>query len=243
MYILPVLDLLGGQVVRGIGGCRDRYRPIVSQLSMSSAPLEVAIAFRLRFGLSALYLADLDAIAGAPPDCATYSQLRAAGFRLCVDAGLHDAESAATLAAIGVEEIVLGLETLRGPEVLAHACNTQGPRVVFSLDLRGGEPLGHRQAWHNGDAWSVVEQAVTAGARRILVLDLARVGSGAGVGTEALCRRVIRSYPSVEVIAGGGVRGVEDLHRLRECGVAGVLLASVLHDGGIRTEQLAEFSR
>src|SRR5437660_464634 len=32
MRVLPVLDLLGGQVVRGVGGQRHQYRPVVSRL-------------------------------------------------------------------------------------------------------------------------------------------------------------------------------------------------------------------
>jgi phosphoribosylformimino-5-aminoimidazole carboxamide ribotide isomerase len=64
----------------------------------------------------------------------------------------------------------------------------------------------------------------------LIVLDLARVGLGGGTGTEALSARLAEAYPDVEVFAGGGVRGSEDLHRLRACGAAGVLVASALHD-------------
>jgi uncharacterized protein related to proFAR isomerase len=44
----------------------------------------------------------------------------------------------------------------------------------------------------------------------------------------------------VEIIAGGGVRGFDDLRRLQASGVGGVLVASILHDGGITVQQLAE---
>ena len=67
--------------------------------------------------------------------------------------------------------------------------------------------------------------------RGLLVLDLARVGEGAGTGTEELCARLARTFPGVAISAGGGVRGVEDLERLRLCGVEAVLVASALHDG------------
>jgi hypothetical protein len=74
MRIIPVMDLMAGQVVRGIAGRRAEYRPLVSPLCGSSAPLEVARAFR-GLGFSEMYLADLDAIAGATPailPCATW---------------------------------------------------------------------------------------------------------------------------------------------------------------------------
>ena len=62
MPILPVLDLKQGQVVRGIAGRREEYRPIVSKLTTSSRPLDVARAFREHFRFDELYVADLDAI-------------------------------------------------------------------------------------------------------------------------------------------------------------------------------------
>ena len=67
MRILPVIDLKGGLVVRGVAGRRQEYRPVVSRLTPSSRPIDVAGAFRDHLGLDHLYLADLDAIAGAAP--------------------------------------------------------------------------------------------------------------------------------------------------------------------------------
>ena len=43
MQIIPVLDLLGGQVVRGVGGRREAYRPVRSVLTTSSEPRQVAV--------------------------------------------------------------------------------------------------------------------------------------------------------------------------------------------------------
>jgi phosphoribosylformimino-5-aminoimidazole carboxamide ribotide isomerase len=242
MQIIPVLDLKGGQVVRGKGGRRNEYRPIVSNLASSSEPVEIALAFRTQLGLDCLYIADLDAIAGKAPNMAIFEQLQRLDFKLWIDAGLRYADDAPPLAEINVAGIVFGLESLLGPEQLGQACGRFGPRVVFSLDLKQGKPLGGREAWHHGDSWSVCRQAIAAGVRRMIVLDLARVGENTGIGTEALCAQIVQSYPGVEVIAGGGVRDVEDLRRLQSCGVAGVLLASVLHDGVLNRGRLAEFT-
>ena len=88
MEIIPVLDLLDGHVVRGIGGRRDEYRPIESDLIDSSHALDIAGAFRDRFGLTRLYVADLNAIQHQTPDLATIHGLVDAGFELMVDAGL-----------------------------------------------------------------------------------------------------------------------------------------------------------
>src|SRR5262249_52086733 len=77
MRVVPVLDLKGGVVVRGVGGRRREYRPVVSRLVGSCAPADVAAAFAHHFGLRELYVADLDAIAGAPTSLAIYGELHA----------------------------------------------------------------------------------------------------------------------------------------------------------------------
>jgi phosphoribosylformimino-5-aminoimidazole carboxamide ribotide isomerase len=239
MRVVPVLDLMGGVVVRGIGGRRREYRPVVSRLTASPAPLDVARAFREHFGLTELYVADLDAVEGAPPALPTFAALQVTGFRLWVDAGVRDFGRARTLAEAGVERVVVGLETA-GPGVLAETCGALGERVVFSLDLHGGAPLGDAAAWGGADAWGVAERAVALGAHRLLVLDLARVGGGAGVGTEALCARLAAAYPGVEVSGGGGVRGADDLRRLAACGARAALVASALHDGALKKVDIEE---
>jgi phosphoribosylformimino-5-aminoimidazole carboxamide ribotide isomerase len=230
MRVLPVIDLMGEQVVRGVAGRRREYRPIVSRLCRSSHPLDVARAFRTNFGLSDLYLADLDAIAGAAPAFSAYADLRRDGFRLWIDAGVREIERVRGLAAVGTEQIIVGLETA-GPAVLAQACREFAERIVFSLDLKEGAPLGDSAAWATADAERIAEKAVEMGVRRLIVLDLAKVGVAAGTGTDALCVRLTAAHRHLEVIAGGGVRGPEDLRRLRKCGVGTVLVASALHDG------------
>ena len=239
MRVIPVIDTLRGQVVRGVAGRRHEYRPVVSRLIGSAEPLAVARAFRDHFGLTELYLADLDAIAGAPAALTTYAALRTEGFCLWVDAGIRRPEDARPLAGAAVAGMVAGLETLHGPDVLRALCDQYGSeRIIFSLDLKGGMPLGEVAAWQAADAGLIAAQAVGCGVRRLIVLDLARVGVGAGLGTEALCERLALAYPQVEIIAGGGVRDAADLRRLKGCGVRGVLVASALHDGRLSRADL-----
>ena len=91
MLLIPVLDLLGKQVVRGVAGKRKTYRPIESPLAPGSDPLTLAHAFREQFGLNLLYVADLDAILSRQPNWNIYRELTDAGFWLLVDPGLRTA--------------------------------------------------------------------------------------------------------------------------------------------------------
>jgi phosphoribosylformimino-5-aminoimidazole carboxamide ribotide isomerase len=237
MRVVAVLDLMGGKVVRGVGGRRAEYRPVVSRLTSSCDPLEVAGAFRQQLSLEELYLADLDAIAGALPALTLFERLTREGFTIWVDAGLRRAAEAESLITAGVARVVAGLETLAEPEELTSLCQSFGDRVVFSLDLKSGLPLGS-STWP-AEPRDVAKTAVACGDRRLLLLDLARVGEGQGTGTEDLYRELRQTHPGIEISAGGGVRGVEDLRRLAGCGVAAVLVASALHDGRLTREDLA----
>ena len=233
--ILPVLDLMRGQIVRGIAGQRDAYRPIKSTLVQSPDPLAVAQAFRTQFGFNEFYLADLDAIQLGQPSPRVYQALQNDGFRLWIDAGLCTSQDAtlASLLEANAASIIVGSESVEGPDELQRIVQRAGvQRVVFSLDLKAGRPLGRADLWPQDDAWSIAEHAISAlGIRRLIVLDLACVGVGAGIGTEALCVRLKEAFPALQLIAGGGVRHIDDVKHLLSIGVDCVLVASALHDG------------
>jgi phosphoribosylformimino-5-aminoimidazole carboxamide ribotide isomerase len=244
MEIIPVLDLLDGHVVRGVGGQREVYRPIQSALVGSSRALDIAKTFRDQFGLTRLYVADLNAIQNQNPDLATIESLVAADFELMLDAGLTDHRRAQDLLDVGAESLIAGLETLPGPEALAILCQRMGSeRILFSLDLQSGLPLGVTESWGGCDPVSLASQAVKCGIQRMIVLDLTGVGVGDGVSTLELCGQLRARYPALELITGGGVRGVDDLRTLHEQGLDGVLVASSLHDGSLVAEDLVRVAR
>lgn len=236
MNIIPVMDLMGGVVVRGVGGRRHEYRPISSSLATNADPMVIARAFRQRFGLQEIYLADLDAIAGQPPALRLYEKLADDGFRLWVDAGLREVSPAQDLIDHGVWQVVAGLETLPDPQILCDLVHSlPRAKVVFSLDLKQGKPLRGGPGWEK-EPMSIARQAIGAGVRRLIILDLAHVGGGAGTGTEKWCAELIPLWPDVEFTVGGGIRGPQDLRRLHKLHVHHVLVASALHDGLLRRE-------
>jgi phosphoribosylformimino-5-aminoimidazole carboxamide ribotide isomerase len=147
------------------------------------------------------------------------------------------------LFAADIDTVVVGLETVVGPAALESMCNGHATRVLFSLDLKDGLPLGTPTAWQRPDAQSIVEQAIQLGVRRLLLLDLARVGMRLGTGTDHLAAELLSAHPNLEVAVGGGMRDSADLRRLNSMGIHGVLVASALHDGQIRCEDLASYRR
>lgn len=233
--IVPVLDLKGGQAVHAVGGDRRHYRPVRSALHPGSDPVSLARAFRDRLGLRALYLADLDAIAGAPPALATYREIASLAIDLWVDAGLRTVETAECLVECGVSTIIAASETLNGPAALDSLIARIGSnRIVFGLDLKAGRPLLALEAnWGHTEPTAIAALAVHRGVRRLLLLDLARVGSGTGLGTLPLLRE-LSLVEHAEIAVGGGISRADEVSAAARAGASAVLLGSALHTGAIR---------
>lgn len=239
MHILPVLDLKQGIVVRGIAGRRHEYKPLQSCWTHSTEPLAVAQALHDAFGFRNFYLADLDAIGGDSPAWPIYERMLGAGLRLLVDAGVRNPDDGRKIILSGAD-CVLGLETVEAPDVLAALLHEANPdRFVFSLDLKEGVPLARFDRWRGSDPPAIASEVIALGIGRLIILDLAQVGVGKGVGTEDLCRQLHAQHPEVGLIAGGGIRGIDDLDRLSACGVSQALVASALHDERLKPQDLA----
>jgi len=242
MLVIPVIDLMAGVVVHARGGRRTEYRPVESKLTRSTQILDVAQALAEAVGNMHLYVADLDAIAGKPPAVQEFRALSNRGFDLWVDAGICCAADALPLLDAGVKRVVAGLETLASLAELTNLQAVVSPdRVIFSLDLRAGRPLG-KSAELLRDPLDIVAAARQRGVWRVLVLDIAQVGMGLGVGTEPLCREIRGRWPELELFVGGGVRGVDDICCAARAGASGVLLASTLHDGRVTAKDLRQLS-
>jgi phosphoribosylformimino-5-aminoimidazole carboxamide ribotide isomerase len=237
MRVIPVIDLKAGQVVRGVAGRREAYRPIQSRLVADSYPTTIAGAFAA-LGFSEAYVADLDAIAAAEPAWETYRAIASCGLDLWIDAGISTTERAQQMASCSLARenhltgIVIALESLPDPELLRESLDIIGPdRLIFSLDLRGGQPITRIADWKASSADLIGRAVINQGVRRIIVLDLARVGVSGGVGTETICRSLRDYSPNLELTAGGGIRGPDDLAALAQAGCNAALVASALHDG------------
>ncbi len=238
MKVLPVMDILNGQVVHAVRGERSRYKPIESILTKSSEPVVVAAAFKTA-GFKEMYIADLDAII----DCTVHhfellkEIAQKTGLNLVVDVGVTSLERAKILLDASVSKIVVGTETLQSKNFVKAAVERFGSqRVVVSLDLKGKKVLVADGFEGCTDALCLLREFKAMGVREIIVLDLARVGSCEGVDIQFL--RKIKAELGLEVYAGGGVRNIWDLVELHDNDISGALVATALHTGKISVAEL-----
>ena len=239
MFLIPVLDLLGGRAVRAVAGRRSSYRPLEPQCD----PQTLAGQFVRHWQFAHLYVADLDAIQHGERRWKLYARLHQAGARLWLDLGLRSlAELKQAACCLGglspPPRLILALETLADPDLLRRAGDWwPRERLAFSLDLCNGRPLGNA-AWPSDPA-AVAELVHRAGLRQMILLDLADVGRGRGVSTLSLWQSMHRRWPDLRGVLGGGVASVEQLRQLEQAGVWAVLVASMLHRRTITPEQIA----
>ncbi len=240
MRVIGVIDLKAATAVHAVRGERERYRPVHSVITPDDGdPLALTRAFRSELGLDELYVADLDAITGAGSNGEMIAAL-ARETQVMVDAGVSEPEGAQKLLELGAQRVIVGTETLSGPDALDRLLE-EIPQLVLSVDLRDGRMLSPDPQLAGLPALDAMARLHRPGLREVIVLDLARVGSGAGFDVE-LIAQLHAAFGELELLAGGGVRDVGDLRALRDAGAAGALVATALHRGVIGPRELAELS-
>ncbi len=242
MRIIPVLDLKGGRAVHAIKGDRGRYGPLRSVFHPKPDPVGLARGLLDQFGAAEVYVADLDAIdRRAEPAWGTFRAILDLGLSLRLDLGVEGGPLDPRIVGWPEVRVVAGTETLRGPEALARMVDQVGPdRITLGLDLRDGVPILPRNPTWLGDLSSesnLVAQAVEAGARSIIRLDLIAVGTNRGVAAIPPASSLGPPEPGIEWITGGGVAGLADLAALARLGYSAALVGSAIHDGRIKTIQ------
>lgn len=235
--VLPVLDLLGGQVVRAVRGERGAYRPMQSRLAAGSAPLPLARALLDHPACSAtrpvLYIADLDAIQGRPVQLAVLQGLlhtlrtERPGFCLWLDAGFASAADGATVTAAlsaclpgdkAAVRPVYGSESLRSLAALAEL--TDDATAILSLDCRLDQALDPAGCWQHPALWPAT----------LIVMTLDRVGAQGGPDL-ATFGRLRGQAGERRMVGAGGIRDAADLAAGEAAGASAWLVASALHDG------------
>lgn len=243
MRVVGVIDLRSGRAVHARAGQRHLYQPVerACGAAIEGDAVALAHAYGDRLGVGELYAADLDALAGGAPQDALIAQIAATGTPLLLDTAVTSTDRARHALALGAARVVVALETLDSFDTLRQICDeVGGDRVAFSLDLRDGRPVVARSSSIRSDEAprAIAARARDAGAGALIVIDLARVGTNSGLDL-ALLAEARAAAGELDLLAGGGVRGADDLARLAAAGCDGALVATALHDGRIVAADVA----
>ncbi len=225
MQIIPVIDLMQGQVVHAKRGIRSQYQPIESVLCTSSAPLNLIDALLKLYPFQTLYIADLDAILGVGNHTELTSEIsqKYPDLTIWLDCGIRQVNARALYhrnnirPVVGSENIV----NLQDYRAISYGCESQH---ILSLDYSATSAMGIAELHSSARFWP----------DNTICMTLNAVGNTQGVDIDKLNDLIqlnsARKIPS-NLYAAGGVRHLADIYLLEKMGIAGVLVATALHAG------------
>ena len=242
MQIIPVIDLLNGPfnqccVVHAKRGQRQHYQPIQSQLTASSAPLEIVTALLELYPFQTLYIADLDAICGTGNNAAAIEVISQAQPQLTIwlDCGIGQMNARARYIGDNIRPVVgsESIQSLQDYRAISYACES---KQVLSLDYAATNALGIAELHESARFWPDDTICMTLNA----------VGSKQGVDIDRINTLIkmnsARKSPS-RLYAAGGVRNLADLQALASMGLAGALVATALHNGKLSATDMASMQQ
>lgn len=226
LHIIPVIDLLDGQVVHAREGMRDRYRPVHSEICADASPEGVLLSYRSLYPFRTVYVADLNAILGRGDNLPAIAGLlrRFGDLEIWLDAG-----GASLPLADQRLRCVFGTESGVGTAQLT-APGTGSAGAILSLDFFGSDLRGSLAVMDRAWCWP----------EDVIVLNISRVGSRSGPDLKLL-ERILAAAGGRRIYLGGGIRNREDLKTVQRAGAAGVLLATALYEGTITATDLKDF--
>jgi phosphoribosylformimino-5-aminoimidazole carboxamide ribotide isomerase len=223
VQVIPSIDLEGGRsrvvfwpgAATGVGAPTDRPERIIERFVEQGARL--------------LHLVDFDgARAGSPANLEAVGAIASrTAVPLQLAGGLDSPEAIQLAFAAGATWGVLTTAIADRPDDLRACLAVAGDWLAVGLDPRPERLAAfpwRRAAPPSPD--TLVGELIGAGVTRLVLAhggtdpDLARV------------RSIVRSYDA-EVLVAGGVRDLDGLRRLRDTGVAGVILGEALLSGAI----------
>lgn len=233
MDVIPVIDLLNGQVVHAKMGNRALYQPIQSQLCDSSEPLAICQALLELYPFKTVYIADLNAIQKQNPEyphhlsCIQTIQEKFPHLDIWLDAGISNADEL-LIWKNQPYTFVLGSEnfTQFGNYV---SLKSQLEDFILSLDFftdgfKGPTELLQAEYWP----------------ARVIAMSLPNVG--VSIGPNMALINTLQTTHS-KLIAAGGVRDSNDLATLQQANIHAVLLASALHQGALTHADIASLQK
>ena len=233
MEIFPAIDLKNGQCVRLTQGAFDTAKiyetnPLVQAQKFSKA------------GASWLHVVDLDgARAGEMQQMDIIAALaKQKPLKIQTGGGVRNAKTIQKLLDSGVERVVIGSLAVKNKTLVQKWLQKFGPKhIVLAFDVKfvDGQPEVLIQGWQNESQqllWDVLDAYEGCGLTNILCTDVSRDGMLTGANA-ALYQSVKKHAPRLDVLASGGVNGLDDLLTLAKVPVAGAIVGKAIYEGRI----------
>ncbi len=223
MEIIPAIDIQGGRsrvvywpgAAAGVGTPTDRPERIAEQLVAQGARI--------------LHLVDFDGAQRATPvNLGAVGAVAAkVAVPLQVAGGLEEADHIRLAFAAGATRAVLSVAIIERPDALRECVAVAGDWLAVGLDPRPDRIAAF--PWRRPGMptlATLVEELVAMGVHRVVL------SHGGATPDTGLLDSLVRRY-DVDVLVAGGVNDLAGIGRLRDAGVAGLILGEAILSGAI----------
>ncbi len=229
MEIFPAIDLKDGKVVRLIQGDYNR------QIDYSTEPEQVARSY-VDAGSRWIHIVDLDgAKTGSVYNFGVLERILKVGdVKIQVGGGIRSQRVIKQFLDAGASRVIIGTRSVEDWEWfhdMVHDAEFAG-KIVLGLDARDGKLASH--GWTkqtNILATDLARKVSRWPLAAIVYTDIARDGMLTGPNFDQL--ELMTKATSVPVIASGGVGTIEDVRRLKEFSIAGIIIGRALFEGKV----------
>ncbi|MBW6537084.1 MAG: 1-(5-phosphoribosyl)-5-[(5-phosphoribosylamino)methylideneamino]imidazole-4-carboxamide isomerase [Mariniphaga sp.] len=232
--IIPAIDIIGGKCVRLSQGDYER------KTVYNENPLEVARMFE-DAGISRLHLVDLDG--AKAKHIVNYKVLEqiASKTNLIIDfgGGLKSDDDLKVAFESGASMVTGGSIAVKEPEIFLSWLQKFGSeKIILGADAKDGKIAV--SGWQESTELPVVEFIAgfhKKGISKVISTDISRDGMLTGPAFE-LYSEIMETLPDVEIIASGGIASMDDIYKLAEMGVPGVITGKAIYEGKISLKEI-----
>jgi phosphoribosylformimino-5-aminoimidazole carboxamide ribotide isomerase len=174
----------------------------------------------------------LDAAFGSGNNLAIIAEIeRRVGLPVQVGGGIRTFEVADKLLRTGTNQVILGALAFSDQDAIVKIQARFGfDKAIVALDNKDGKVMV--EGWKTRTGFKVreaLEKFSKLGVKTFLITSITKDGTLSGPDLDTLkeaCR-----YPSVNIIAAGGIGSLNDLAALKRVGVEGVVVGKALYEG------------
>ena len=238
MFIIPAIDLIEGKCVRLTQG--DYGKKTVYH----DDPLDMALAFE-DAGLTRLHLVDLDGAKAQRIINYRILERIAAKTQLHIDfgGGLKSDDDLRIAFECGAKQVTGGTIAVKAPELFLEWLRRYGSEaIILGADFRDGHiAVSGWQESSTRELLPFLKDYLNKGVRYAISTDVSKDGLLQG-SARATYEEIRSELPELQLIASGGVTGMEELEQLRAIGCYGAIVGKALYEGRIALKELRNFA-
>lgn len=236
MILLPAIDIYEGRAVRLLKGS------FADMTIYDAPPEEYALDFKAA-GAKYAHMVDLEGArdGGTPNFDVIRRVIELSGLNIEVGGGIRDVSTVEKYLNSGAYRVILGTAALSDPKFLTDMVRAYGERIAVSVDISNGcVALKGWTELSRVSAHDFMERIVGIGVRTAIVTDIIRDGALKGANC-ALYAELARNY-NIDIIASGGVNGMDDIAKLKLSGAAGAIVGKAYYTRAINLKQAVELA-